>query len=91
MRATGNGAPNVCVNNLLRITRGEVPFERVKGLDPRMIDRPQSIVDAEIQQDADWLIETYEPRVDVNAINISPSGASSGGFIVTADIIKKEE
>lgn len=91
MRATGNGAPSVCANNLLQITRGEVPYERVKGLDPRMIDRPQSIVEAEIQQDADWLLETYEPRVDVNAINIVPSEAHTGGFVVTADISEKEE
>lgn len=91
MRATGNGTPDVCANNLLRITRGEVPFERVKGLDPRMIDRPLSVAEAEIQQDAEWLLETYEPRVDVNAINIEPSDATSGGFIVTADIVEKEE
>ena len=91
MRATGNGTPDVCANNLLRITRGEVPFERVKGLDPRMIDRPLSVAEAEIQQDAEWLLETYEPRVDVNAINIAPSDAAPGGFIVTADIEEKEE
>lgn len=91
MRANGNGTPSVCANNLLQIMRGEVPFERVKGLDPRMIDRPHSVVDAEIQQDAEWLLETYEPRVDVNGINVAPSNASAGGFVVTADIKEKEE
>ena len=91
MRANGNGAPNVCANNLLRITRGEVPFERVKGLDPRMIDRPTGVVEAELHQDAEWLLETYEPRVTVNAINIEPSDASTGGFAVTADINETEE
>lgn len=90
MMATGNGAPRVCANNLLQITRGEVPFERVKGLDPRMIDRPLGIAEAEIQQDAEWLLETYEPRVEVNAINIAPSDAS-GGFAITADINETEE
>lgn len=91
MMAKGNGAANVCANNLLRITRGEVPFERVKGLDPRMIDRPYSVVKPELQQDAEWLLETYEPRVAVNAINIEPSDASAGGFTVTADISELEE
>ena len=91
MRASGNGSPAVCAGNLLKLTRGEVPYERVKGLDPRLIDRPFGIVEAEIQQDADWLLETYEPRVDVNAINIEPSDAASGGFTVTADINEKEE
>lgn len=91
MRATGNGTPGVCANNLLQITRGEVPFDRVKGLDPRLIDRPFGIAAAEIQQDAEWLLETYEPRVDINSINIEPSEASTGGFNVTADINEKEE
>ena len=91
MRATGNGAPRVCANNLLQITRGEVPFERVKGLDPRMIDRPLAVVEAEIQQDAEWLLETYEPRAEVSAINIEPSDAATGGFAITADINEMEE
>lgn len=91
MRATGNGAPIVCANNLLQITRGEVPFERVKGLDPRMIDRPHSVAEAEIQQDAEWLLETYEPRVDVNAINVEPTDTVSGGFAITADINETED
>ena len=91
MRASGNGTPGVCANNLLRITRGEVPYERVKGLGPQLIDRPYSTIDAELQQDAEWLLETYEPRVDVNAINIDSSNALAGGFTVTADINEKEE
>jgi phage baseplate assembly protein W len=91
MKATGNGNPGVCANNLLKTIRGEVPYERVKGLDPRLIDRPSGDVAAEIQQDAEWLLETYEPRITVNAINIEASGASSGSFRVTADIDVKEE
>lgn len=91
MRSKGNGNPEICAQNLLKITRGEVPYERIKGLDPRFIDRPHSIAEAEVQQDAEWLIETYEPRVNVNAINVEASDASAGGFIVTADISEKEE
>lgn len=91
MKASGNGSPAVCAGNLLKLTRGEVPYERVKGIDPRLIDRPFGIAEAEIQQDAEWLLKTYEPRADVNAINIKPSDAPSGGFTVTADINEKEE
>lgn len=90
MKANGNGNPAVCAANLLRLFRGEVPFERVKGLDPRMIDLPASEADVSIQQDADWLLSTYEPRVDVNSVNIQASDAVVGGFIVTADITEKE-
>ena len=60
MRANGNGAPNVCASNLLRLIRGEVPYERIKGLDPRMIDKPITTAEPEIQQDAEWLLETTE-------------------------------
>lgn len=90
MRANGNGSPEVCANNLLRIARGEVPFERVKGLDPRLIDRPISEAQRSIRQDAEWLISTYEPRVIVNAINIDQETGADAGFIVTADVTETE-
>lgn len=90
MRASGNGTPEVCANNLLRCVRGEVPYERVKGLDPRMIDRPISEAKAGIQQDAEWLISTYEPRVTVGDIHVTQDDGVAGGFIVTADVEETE-
>lgn len=86
MRASGNGNVAVCVHNLLRTFRGEVPYERVKGLDPRMIDKPMETVKLELQQDARWLLETYEPRAVVESINITQNEGISGGFIITANI-----
>ncbi len=91
MMAKGNGAPRVCVNNLLRIFRGEVPYERVKGLDPRIVDRPISAADAQLRQDADWLVETYEPRAEIRSITVSQADTVNGAFIVTADIQNKGE
>lgn len=90
MRAHGNGIPGVCANNLLQISRGEVPFERVKGLDPRMIDRPMSEAESEIRQDAEWVISTYEPRVEVDAIDIMQKTGAEGGFAVTAKVTETE-
>ena len=90
MRAQGNGTPEVCANNLLRIVRGEVPYERVKGLDPQIIDRPIGQAMAEIQQDAEWLISTYEPRASITAINVEQDAGVLGGFSVTADIVEME-
>lgn len=90
MRSSGNGNPDVCANNLLQCFRGEVPFERVKGLNPRMIDRPISEAVPEIQQDAEWLLETYEPRVTVKGITVAPSDGPGGGYSVKADISGKE-
>ena len=91
MRSTGNGAPNVCANNLLRLFRGEVPYERVKGLDPRIIDKPVLVADARLRQDADWLVSTYEPRAEIKSITVLQSDTVSGAFTVTADIEAKEE
>ncbi len=87
MRANGNGYPQVCVQNLLQLFRGECPYERVKGLDPRLIDQPAQIVAPQVMQDAEWLIETYEPRVTVDAIRIEEKqDGASGGFAVIADV-----
>ena len=86
MMAKGNGAPQVCANNLLRIFRGEVPYERVKGLDPRIIDRPIAAADAQLRQDADWLVDTYEPRAAIQTITVAQTDAITGGFTVTAEI-----
>lgn len=91
MRATGNGAPQVCANNLLQLFRGEVPYERVKGLDPRMIDRPILTADAQLRQDADWLVDTYEPRAAIKTLTVAQEDSANGGFTVTADIERKGE
>lgn len=42
MKASGNGAPEICVQNLLKTIRGEVPYERIKGIDRTLIDKPSS-------------------------------------------------
>lgn len=90
MIAKGNGNTQRCVQNLLRIFRGECPYERVKGLDPRMIDKPMSTVEPEIRQDAEWLIETYEPRATINGITVSAADAVGGGFVIDAEIVGRE-
>lgn len=88
MRASGNGDVKVCVHNLLRTYRGEVPYERLKGLDPRLIDKPTQTVMPEVQQDARWLIETYEPRAILESVTVSfdGEGAAAGGLVITAKL-----
>lgn len=91
MRAEGNGNPAVCANNLLRMVRGEVPYDRVKGLDPSLIDRPVSSSAVAVKQDAEWLIETYEPRAALHGLNMEPPETAGGSFVITANITEKEE
>lgn len=85
MLKTGNGIPQNCANNLLKIFRGECPYERVKGLDPRMIDRPVSD-NSQIAHDAEWLIETYEPRAKLDGVQIIPDDAVNGGYRIEAKL-----
>lgn len=85
MKAKGNGDPATCVGNLLRLIRGEVPYERMKGLDPRLIDRPSSIAGPELVADAEWLIENYEPRVSLDSIDLEAALAQAGHFAIRAE------
>ncbi len=88
MRAKGNGRPEVCAANLLRITRGEVPYDRIRGRDGALIDQPNAIEKA--AADAEWLLQTYEPRVDAEAVT-SDTGALSGDFDTIVNIVKRKE
>jgi len=92
MKSIGNGSPEQCAYNLLRISRGEVPYERLKGLSTATIDAPAAMATTDVEADAEWVVETYEPRVDVNSINLSASDISGGDFSIAADItVRKDE
>lgn len=80
MKASGNGRPMQCVANLVRIVRGECTYDRVKGIDPTLIDRPEPIAGPLLIADARWLIKTYEPRVNVDKINLTDLLAREGNF-----------
>lgn len=90
MRSKGNGSPAVCVGNLLRMVRGECPMDRTKGLDPTLIDSPLPASVERLKEDARWVCRTFEPRVTVSGISVSP-GDGPGGVIVTAQLTEKEE
>lgn len=80
MLAHGNGDPLVCALNLVRTVRGEVPYERVKGISRELIDSPASHSREQFMSDTQWLIETYEPRLDVDDIDIKSMEAMTGTF-----------
>ena len=42
MLSKGNSDIAVCVNNLLKTSRGEVPYERLKGVNFSLLDGPAS-------------------------------------------------
>lgn len=89
MKAHGNGTPETCAYNLLRIVRGEVPYDRVRGIDGALIDKPNSTDDA--TADAEWVLETYEPRVVVEETGSDAAAPFFGDFSTTLKIKRKEE
>ena len=87
MQASGNGLPMQCVANLVRIARGECTYDRVKGIDPSLIDRPEPIAVPLIIADTRWLIKTYEPRVNVEQIDLKAFLAREGNFKFSIDAV----
>lgn len=88
MRANGNGRPEVCAANLLKLTRGEVSYDRIRGRDAALIDQPNAADEA--AADAEWLLQTYEPRVNGEAI-AADAEARAGDFDTIVDITRKED
>lgn len=89
MKAKGNGTPETCAYNLLRIVRGEVPYDRVRGRDGSLID--QAGATSKADADARWLLDTYEPRVEIESINTTPEAAQHGDFATLVNIKRKED
>lgn len=85
MKSSGNGKPMQCVGNLLRIVRGECPYDRIKGIDPSLIDQPTEIAAPLMQAEAKWLIKTYEPRVNADSVDVSAISAQNGNFALDMD------
>lgn len=88
MKAHGNGTPETCAANLLRMVRGEVPFDRVRGRDPALIDQPNA--SDEVTADAEWVLETYEPRVEIENIETQPEAFAAGDFATLVKVKRKE-
>ena len=88
MKAHGNGTPETCAENLLRIVRGEVPFDRVRGRDGSLVDKPNA--EDEAVADAEWLLETYEPRITAKSVEVIAAEAITGDFSLIANIARKE-
>lgn len=89
MKANGNGSYETCVQNLLKTVRGEVPYDRIKGINPKLIDKPASIAADELTSDMQFVIETYEPRVKLNNTDLAALVASVGSYELTADITNR--
>lgn len=77
-----------CVENLLKIVQGEVPYSRLKGIDGDLIDQPNA--SEELISDAEELIEEYEERASIDDVYINAIIDSGGDFVLTASISETE-
>lgn len=87
MLSSGNSAVPVCVLNLLRTIRGEVPYVRTKGIDRALIDIPES-QSSRVLADAEWVIDSYEPRADLDDVISGGTldGAEAGDVSILAKL-----
>jgi hypothetical protein len=53
------------------------------------VDQPNASDEA--VADAEWLLETYEPRVNADSISVNPTDASAGDFYTLVNISRKED
>lgn len=67
------------VRNLINTWRYEVAYDRTKGLDPTILDRPAEESAALYVSEVYRLIETYEPRARI--ISVMPTGINASGQI----------
>lgn len=68
MRASNNSDVQVCIDNLLKIVKGEVPYSREKGIKRNIVDLPSDAAKLQIVMSANECIDNYEPRVDVRRV-----------------------
>lgn len=86
MLSKGNSNTAVCVNNLLKTSRGEVPLERLKGVNFSLLDGPATTAGQEMIEDIEWMLRVYEPRAKVESIELVPDDAQNGHFTIKANI-----
>ena len=91
MRKEGNGNPLKCIENLLATVRGEVPYSRIKGINGRIIDMQADVAKMELDEDARYNIDTFEPRVSTDDIEIAANINEHGEYTLTAYITESEE
>ncbi len=70
MEKSGNSGIEVCIKNILRTFKSEVPYARGKGINHETLDLPADEVEQQLVEDAEAAIDDYEPRVDVDDIEI---------------------
>jgi phage baseplate assembly protein W len=91
MLRSGNGDPRQCAANLIKITQGECSYERIKGLDPDITDSVSVTATVEAVAEVEWVINTFEPRAEVERVDIEVVSEKKGDFVIIPQIKLREE
>lgn len=83
MLKTGNSDVNVCLNNLLALTEGEVQIDQTRGLRADVVGMPTTTAFAMLQSSAFWVARRYEKRANFNGLDRTPITAESGEFSIS--------
>ena len=70
--------------NLLRLRKGEIAYDRMRGIDPAIFDltQAQNVILAEVTRVLAW-----EPDIRVLAARLLPGGdGTDGKFVIEADV-----
>ena len=70
MKSTGNSEVKTCIENILATFKSEVPYARNKGINHETLDLPADEMEQQLIEDGELAIEGYEPRVDVDNIEM---------------------
>ena len=70
MLASGNSSVGACTFCLVSAMQREIPFARSKGIDPDVYDIPMNEVGVYLDESARNSIGAYEPRVDVDDVDL---------------------
>ena len=61
-------------------------YERIKGIDRTLIDKPSETAATDLAADVEFLVETYEPRVQLSDSDLKALTAQAGDFELRASI-----
>lgn len=70
MKKNGNGNSEVCARNLLRLEQGDIDLDGLRGLPRNLVDRSVAKSIPELKNSIRFILESYEPRVDVETISL---------------------
>lgn len=90
MLAHGNSDPARCVLNMISTVKGECPMAREKGIDADLIDQSVITAEGKYLTSVESMIEKYEPRVDLDDIDMDGFIDDLGSYQFNVGLLSNE-